>query len=365
MNVISTVSKQWASRPDDQRYLSVADLYASVKARRQASEVEDVSLENVTVRAIDGGDLALFHGHDGSGAPIGTLTHWSFGQLCQRAGASAGYLRSLPAEIAQIPLAYSLEHAGHEDRDAKILVRASRDNGRASIDAAAVTSPSYGRIWDEEVVRTVMDRVDLNVWKIPGASYAAKDPKRASTLYASDRDTFMFLVDETRPIEVSGERMFRGFYVWNSETGSETFGIATFLYRFVCDNRNIWGPAEFREIKIRHTSGGPHRFMMSVVPMLRRYAEASDAPYRAMIEAARTTEIGRDRKGVMEWLKARGFTNGVAAAAYANAENEGLNPRSVWGLVQGVTEHAHTLKHTDARVDLERKAGTMLDRVSV
>ena len=37
--------------------------------------------------------------------------------------------------------------------------------------------------------------------------------------------------------------------------------------------------------------------------------------------------------------------------------NQGLNPRTVWGLVQGVTDYAHEIKHTDTRVDLERKAG--------
>jgi hypothetical protein len=362
MQVLSTVSKQWATRPNDQRFLSVQDLFESVSKRRRASAVEDVSLENITVRATEDGDLALLHGRDGSQGAIGTLSHWAFGQLCTRAGASASYLRSLPAEIAQIPLAYSLENAGHLDRDAKILVRASDNGIRRSIDASAVTSPSYGRIWDEEVVSTVLNRVDLNLWKVPGASYAKTDPKRASTLYASDRDVFMFLVDESRPIEINGERMFRGFYVWNSETGSEAFGIATFLYRYVCDNRNIWGPANFREVRIRHTSGGPHRFMAQAAPMLRQYAESSDQPYRAMIGAAQTTEIGKDRKSTLEWLKARGFTNGVAASAYTNAEKDGLNPRSIWGVVQGITEHAHSIAHTDARVDLERKAGALLDR---
>lgn len=36
-------------------------------------------------------------------------------------------------------------------------------------------------------------------------------------------------------------------------------------------------------------------------------------------------------------------------------------PRTVWGLVQGVTDVAHDITHTDARTDLESKAGSLLE----
>ena len=52
------------------------------------------------------------------------------------------------------------------------------------------------------------------------------------------------------------------------------FGIATFTYDYVCDNRIIWGQRNFRELKIRHTSGGPHRFVANAVPQLTAYAES-------------------------------------------------------------------------------------------
>lgn len=61
--------------------------------------------------------------------------------------------------------------------------------------------------------------------------------KDTTTLYASDRDIFLFLVDDTHPIEAGRlpngepELFFRGFYAWNSEVGSTTLGIATFYLR--------------------------------------------------------------------------------------------------------------------------------------
>jgi hypothetical protein len=352
MDVISTVSQQWATRPADERYLSLADLQASVSARRQRSAVMDVALEHVSVGASDDGRELLIGDGEKS---FGSLTNWSFSQLCQRAKAPAGYLRTLPTELARLPLQWSLEREIDRE-DSKLLVR----RGDAGTEIAAVTSTTYGRIWDADVVTAIMESVGPE-WKVPGASYASRDPKRATTLYASDRDVFLFLVDESRPIEVDGEKLYRGFYAWNSEVGSATFGVATFLYRYVCDNRNIWGPRDFRQLKIRHTAGGPHRFLRQAVPQLRAYANAGVGETVAVVRQARAKEIGTDKKSVTEWMRARGFTGTTPTRAYEAAETEGLNPRSVWGVVQGLTEIAHGIEHTDTRTALEARAGALLD----
>ena len=124
----------------------------------------------------------------------------------------------------------------------------------------SLTSPNYGRIWDIQVVEAV-ERVNHDgMWKVPAASYSASNPKRATTLYASDRDVFIFLVDPDHAIEIGDDVLFRGFYTWNSEVGSQVFGLSTFLYRYVCDNRMIWGASNVQEVRIRHTRGAPERF---------------------------------------------------------------------------------------------------------
>jgi hypothetical protein len=199
---------------------------------------------------------------------------------------------------------------------------------------------------------------------VPGASYAASDPKRATTLYASDRDVFLFLVDEEKQIEVGGEKFFRGFYTWNSEVGSATMGLATFLYQGVCDNRIIRGQAGKSEFKIRHTSGAPMRFMREAVPQIEGYANASTAGEIEGIRRAQVTEVGKDRDSVEKWLAARGFTGGQAGNIYQAAETRDKNPRSIWGLVDGATYLARDIAHTDDRVDYERKAGKLLDAVA-
>jgi len=357
-NRLDIAHRQWASRPEEQRFLTVDSLLESVRSRRERSTDLDVELADISVRSEDG-SMYMLHGRNGDGEVIGEVGHLAFSQLCQRAGASASYLRTLPGEIAQIPLAYSLEHAQREH--AKLLIRRT---GPETQDVACVSSTSYGRIWDEEVTRLVRDNLIPKGWKQPGASYASSDPKRATTLYASDRDVFIFLVDESRPIEHNGEKLFRGVIVSNSEALTQTFSIMTFLYRFVCDNRNIWGPAEVRELRIRHTANAPGKFRHEALPLLRSYSEGSDRPIKAMLDAAQSNEVGQTKDGVLSWLEDRGFTKALSAGAYASAERDGLNPRSLWGVVQGLTDQAHTIRHTDERVKLERQAGGLLNRAA-
>ena len=101
---------------------------------------------------------------------------------------------------------------------------------------------------------------------MPLKAYNGVNSTSATTLYASDRDVFIFLVDENRPIDVDGQTYFRGFLTWNSEVGKAAFGLQTFLYSRVCANRIIWGARDVEEIRIRHTSLAPDRFIEQVQP---------------------------------------------------------------------------------------------------
>src|SRR5205085_2945852 len=84
-------------------------------------------------------------------------------------------------------------------------------------------------------------------WRVPGEfGNRITVTKENTTLFASDRDMFVFLADEDRRIDVPGRRngsgsMARGFFVWNSETGDKTLGLGFFLFDYVCANRIVWG----------------------------------------------------------------------------------------------------------------------------
>ena len=55
----------------------------------------------------------------------------------------------------------------------------------------------------------------------------------------------------------------------------------------------------------------------------------------------------------------------MAKAAMARHVQEEQKPiRNVWDAAQGITAIARDIPHQDARVNLERKAGALLDKVA-
>ncbi len=161
---VGRVSSEWFSRPDDEKYLSLSELYASVKRRAERSHTRTVESAAIRVEAHrdDPEKLALVL--PDAEAPIAP-THWSFGQLAALAGAPAAYLRQLPAPVAGINLQYGLTN--HRAEQVKTLETEDRRT-----ELRAVTGPDYGRIFDHELVGAVQriagDGVGDTRWKVPG-----------------------------------------------------------------------------------------------------------------------------------------------------------------------------------------------------
>jgi len=357
--VLTAASKQWATRPDDQRFLSLADLKAHVERRKAESWTAAPRMSNLRVDCDDDTlGLKLYDPTAGETRKV-EPTNWGFNQLAQYAGAPAAYLRKLPTELAAINLQWGIEHNPLRD-DALIL---AQSNGEHTL--RAITSTSYGRIWDSQVVQAV-EKVNADGrWTIPAATYSQTNPKRATTLYASDRDVFIFLVDATHPVEVDGEQLYRGFYAWNSEVGSAIFGLCSFLYRTVCDNRMIWGATQIKELRIRHTGGAPERFGYEGARLLQRYSEEGTTEIVAGIKAAKAMELpaAKEKNGLTNWLQDRGFTKSQSTAAVACAIAEEGQARSLWDVIQGLTAHARSIPFANERVDLESKAGKLMGLV--
>lgn len=361
-NVITVASREWATRPSDERYLSLADLRAAVLKRKAESWTATPKVADLRVAPIEGGGLGIeMYDPTFGGRRVVQPTNWSFNQLAQYASAPAAYLRKLPDELAAINLQWGLERNPMRD-DSLVL---AQSNGSHTL--RAMTSTSYGRIWDHQVVEAV-ERVNTDGrWKVPSASYATTNPKRATTLYASDRDVFIFLVDETHPIEIAGEKLFRGFYTWNSETGSATFGLCSFLYRTVCDNRTIWGATDVRELRIVHRGGAPERFAYEGERFLKAYSEESTKRIVEGVTAAKRFEIpdaAKSKDNVSEWLMKRGFTKSVAVASVQTAIAEEGQARSLWDVINGVTAFARTIPFANERVELETAAGRLMSVVA-
>ena len=369
------VSSEWFSRPDDEKFLSLCDLYASVKGRAERSRTRTVESAAIRVEAHrdDPEKLALVL--PDAEAPVAP-THWSFGQLASLVSAPAAYLRQLPAPLAGINLQYGLTN--HRAEQVKTL---ETEDGRTEL--RAVTGPDYGRIYDHELVSAVQriagDGVGDTRWKVPGVldwSTGVYNPivditKDTTTLYASDRDVFLFLVDDMNPIEAgtlpdgSPDLYFRGFYCWNSEVGAKTLGIASFYLRAVCQNRNLWGVEDFQEISIRHSKYAANRFAHEAAPALTRFAESSPALFVQGIRTARERIVARTDEDRTDFLRERGFTKAETAKIVETVlVEEGRPPESVFDFVQGITAVARSKPQQDARLAMETRAKKLLERAA-
>ena len=287
--------------------------------------------------------------------------------MAQRAGAPAAYLRGLPAPLAADCMNYGLKSRDVED----IGVLLRRENGIAQV--AAVTGPGYGRVWNSTIADALVNRFGdgrTGDFKVPGEF--GKDveiTKSSTTIYASDRDMFVFLADEKHRIEIANRRdgkpgtLARGFFVWNSEVGAQTFGVATFLFDYVCCNRIVWGAEDVKEIRIRHTTSAPNRWIEEVAPAIEKYANSSASSVVAAIEEARSKKLTgglANENAVMEFLAKRFTKSQAKAIEAAHLADEGRPIETLWDAVVGATAYARGIGYQDERVQIEREAGKLM-----
>lgn len=377
------VSMQWMSRPADQRFLSLDDLHAFKQRFWEGSfqsRIKTDAFELIAPEIKEQADLnrltvgvKVDNGSTTEAREIAP-THWAFGQMAGLAKSPASFLRELPSPLVSDVLTWRLRHA-REIEEIKLY--------GGSTELYAATGPDYGRIPDLKVVEAVRAVAGTGRgekrWKIPGVLdwstniYNPNAPVTPSstTLYASDRDVFMFLVDDRNPIEVGKlsngdpDLMFRGFYVQNSEVGSRSLKLACFYLRAVCMNRNLWRVEGFEEVKINHTRLAPDRWLRQAVPALNAYADGSADKLIAGVKAAKAAKVADDHEAAVQFLSARKFSLSRAKAILEQGEKEeGRPPRTIWDMAQAITANARTIINTDDRLQQELAAGAILDKVA-
>ena len=367
----SSVSRQWLSRSPDQKFLSLELLEKNVADRRLVSREFRTATKRIEFLAPPN-PQTINETHDLQvGLSTGEIlnpSHFSFGQLATLAKAPAAYLRTLPSQLTADALSYSLRYA-REAEDVKLYARGP--------ELAAATSPTYGRIFDEEIVAAVRAFVDSSGgrFKVPGVldwRTMVYDPDApvtldSTTLYASDRDVFVLLVDDRHPIEIGklpgGEPdyVFRALIVSNSEVGSGAFVITTMLVRGVCQNRILWGVEQSQTLRLVHSSGAPARFIEQAKPALIAYSEGSSAGIIEGVTRAKEAIEAANDDDALAFLQGRDFSKKLSAQVLETVEREEGHPaRSRWDFVQGLTAVARDIAFNDERLDLEKAAGKLM-----
>jgi hypothetical protein len=358
---------------------------------KACSREEIVDLGRVSV-VNDSGRMILTGG--GLKGP-GEFTHYSFGQLCQTAGAPAGYLRELGGDLAAQCLTSGLRKKDREvlGSAGNVLVRSDAGGGRQEV--GAFLSRGYSRIWNADIVGRLQE-FESRGWRVPPARPANFDDPRArkateadvllnnkgggglsvkvgdliapAGLYASDRDCFAFMVLEGGT-EIGGSVMNRGFFVSNSEVGDMAFSLTTFLYDAVCGNHICWGASEVTEVRLVHRGKANTRWIGDLQRALQRYAANGTDKERAVIMSAIGMRIADGKDAVVEKLfknKALGLTKGAIESAWdwsvkeARLRGNKFAPESVWGMVCGLTRVSQECGWANERVAIDKAAGKLL-----
>lgn len=147
--------QQWATRPADETFKSLEELYKATKEYADQAREKIMSFVKMSVDATNYADKpneVVIVGPQGNSA---RFTHWAFGQMCSLVGAPASYLRQLPAPLAAENLRHGLvKRVAEEDRNPNANLLFHQNGG---LILRSLTTDSYSRIWNYEVASRLLD----------------------------------------------------------------------------------------------------------------------------------------------------------------------------------------------------------------
>lgn len=389
-----TASRQWAERPADQRFWTVEDMERACAAYASAAVETEPIRRNRLRFMVDaqGDDVALDPEKlGGSGGPI-RLTHHTFGQVASGVGAPAEYLRRLPTEKA-VELLNWHHQRDEEDVNRVLLIHPQNGNGRQI--ARAATSERYMRVWNWSLLNLLRQHALPAGWRVPpgrspgiegiptrratsadvlsigaggGAKIEVGDEIAPSGLYASDHDMFAFLINPNDPIESPGGKggpLYRGVMLGNSEVGGESFWLTFFLFQGVCGNHIVWGASGVREFRFAHVGKRMGARVDEAVRTLHAPPRNATLELESGIRLAASTRLGQDKDEVVKnvWRLRLPLSQANIEDAYTAVDarrDEFGDPRTAWGVAQGLTLISQRTAHADKRQRIDDAAGTLL-----
>lgn len=297
----------------------------------------DYRQRNTTTVNLDSKDLRLTT--DGADLLLNErpLTNWSFRQLCTIAKAPVELISSVSTDTATRVLNERIAMRTDTTKHSVLIGNTVR----------AITSQTYQRVWDRQMLGAVANAVH---------GTAVKPYK----VFVGERDAFVCLVNKTPIYEKDADKLSRGMFVWNSEVGARTFGIARFLFRSICSNCMIFGMKMDTIIRRRHTGD-----MAQISERIPEFVAWCDTPMNdetARIERARAKVLNPE--SILDTL----FVNfnvtrsdGMRIVEYAKVDERISREygdttaqwNTVWGVMQGVTRYSQTLPYANDRVTFD------------
>lgn len=397
MTNLYQASNQWATRPEDERFETPEQMLEFSKMIR-ASAVEEPTPWSALDVSHEGNQLFL-----DTPNRRGELTNFAFGQIANYAGAPAGYLRELPASLAVSNLRHNLSKVYKNSTNNSLVLFHSAGDQSGRLLARATTTDVYDRVWNADVIERCVIPLSRDGWRTPPARPAMAGQKgtRLATeadiipgqenfglavkvgdeiapagLYCSDHDMFAFMVNPDRAITAGDRQLMRGIFLRNSEVGDGCLEAVYFLLDNVCGNHICWGVENVQSVKVKHRHGKEEqgtnktfkRFMGKFLLEIQEYTEAGAQKTEETIKRAMTLELGATKEEVLAAVTSYAKRFGLNAlgkkrleAAYDTAEDSGRfgSPRSVWGMVSGLTQNSQGA-YMDSRTEIDLQATKLL-----
>jgi len=352
--------RQWANRPADEAVFSFDDLLARTRRQRFGStETQPVKWGRLQVGTM-GDELRLFT----PGGNSALMTNFAMSRLAAVAGAPAEYLGKLPAQLAADCLNEGLKSPA-SNGSVSLLVANDR--------IRAMTSERYERVWDHEIAALAYELHTRGTWgscqafRSAGAdrvSHAWGDSKPLPLGWVGDRSSFIALADYEGAVDVNGTKLARFALLSNSEVGAASLKITFGLMDFACANFILWGCQQVTEVSIRHIGSIRERFMSLTAPMTRALSSGERDDISSAMRAASRTLVA-DTK--VETLARAAVITKLPAKLIQDAWNRAEaterygDPRSVWGMLSGLTEASqHAADYADKRVAIDESAARLM-----
>jgi hypothetical protein len=346
MKTLTRASQQLFTRSPDEYFDSLPALQVYCRALKDAgSEVKEKS--TVFKPVLTDGQVKLqVNGHP----PMG-LNDWSFTQVCMMAGVAKETVNRLSGPTAGQVLIETLGQRVNDETEWQALF--VNDTTVRSVNGSR-----YQRLWTADVVMMLLEYA--TDFTLPQKGFNG-----ATGLYAGDQDVFCFMIDPTGWVEIEGQAFAPGFFVWNSEVGKRTVGISTFWFQAVCANHIVWDATETVEFVRRHT-GDVGESLNQIRRILQELVQKRDERkdgFAKTIARAMNTIYGHDKDEVLELLGKAGFAKTLAEKALQIAGQTGRF--TIWSIVDALTQLAREQTFAGSRVELDTKAASLLELVSL
>lgn len=401
-------SNQWANREPSARYWNLGELATELANAPPEQEFER-RWDNLRVVKV-GNDLRLGTVEGiAAGVPPATFTNFAFRKFCSDLRVPADFITGTCGDNAQLAADCMNQGLTVKARDkaanaaekgtdvaangesCKLLMSCPTDGSTKTVRASY--SKGYSRVPDAQIIAFL--REHAVGWKNPPARPAHGDKRtRPATaddvlaccnagvpvkvgdsiapagIYRDDRSFFAFLVDTDNRIDDgnNGGGLFHGLFVGNSEVGTKTFMVTDFLFEGVCGNHIVWNASGIEIVSKKHRGDIDTEWSKFLAAAIRRFKGADIGRAADVYAKAKTVLLGKNEDEIVKVLgdsRELGLAKGAIKSAFALAtefeETYNADPRSVWGMVHGLTRYSQTLGYADLRLKLDRTAGAILD----